>query len=84
MVTKKELKLIKQAIGLILIVMLTICAIYITKPPNEPIKKLYKTSTKSGRPVIYLMDNNGNVELVNERDIQLIQELEKKFEVVEK
>ena len=77
-------KLIKRGIGFILLIVLIICALYITKPPNEPIKTLYKTNTKSGRPVIYLQDENGKVELVSERDMHLIEELEKKFKVVEK
>ena len=49
---------------------------------DEPINRLYKTSTHSGRKIIFLKDDAGNVQLLNPNDVQLIKDLEKKFEVV--
>ena len=35
------------------------------------------------RKIIFLKDDEGNVQLLNPNDVQLIKDLEKKFEVVE-
>ena len=35
------------------------------------------------RKIIFLKDDAGNVQLLNPNDVQLIKDLEKKFEVVE-
>ena len=80
---KKRFKLLKRSIGWIVLVTLTSLGIYQLKPRKEPVKKLYKTNTGTGRPVIYLKDENGKVELVNSRDIELIERLSDKYEVIE-
>ena len=67
----------------ILTLMLTLYRLEIKKRDKNDIDKLYHTSTRSGRPIIYLKDNEGNIELVNSRDSEMIEELENKFEVVE-
>lgn len=67
----------------ILTLMLTLYRLEVKKRDKNDIDKLYHTSTRSGRPIIYLKDNEGNVELLNSRDSEMIEELEKKFEVVE-
>ena len=67
----------------ILTLMLTLYRLEVKRQQDKPINRLYKTSTHSGRPIIYLKDNEGNIELVNSRDSEMIKDLEKKFEVVE-
>ena len=68
-------KRIITALAIILVVVLTLYRLEVKKLDSKPINKLYKTSTHSGRQIIFLKDNEGNV--------QLIKDLEKKFEVVE-
>ena len=77
------LKRIITALAIILVVVLTLYRLEVKKLDSKPINKLYKTSTHSGRKIIFLKDNEGNVQLLNTNDIQLIKDLEKKFEVVE-
>ena len=77
------LKRIITALLIILGVVLTLYRLEVKKQHNKPINKLYKTSTHSGRPIIFLKDDFGNVQLLNPNDMQLIKDLEKKFEVVE-
>ena len=77
------LKRIITALLIILGVVLTLYRLEVKKQQDKPINKLYKTSTHSGRPIIFLKDDFGNVQLINPNDMQLIKDLEKKFEVVE-
>ena len=45
--------------------------------------KLHIRETKSGRPVIYLLEeNSGKVEIVNPSNVEYIEELKKKYDVV--
>ena len=47
--------------------------------------KLHISHTKSGRPVIYLLDEiSGGVEIVNPNNVEYIEELKKKYDVVVK
>ena len=47
--------------------------------------KLHIRETKSGRPVIYLLEeNSGKVEIVNPSNVKYIEELKKKYDVVVK
>ena len=61
----------------ILTLMLTLYRLEVKKLDSKPINKLYKTSTHSGRQIIFLKDNEGNVQLLNPNDVQLIKDLEK-------
>ena len=76
-------KRIITALAIILVVVLTIYILELKKLDSKPVNKLYKTSTHSGRQIIFLKDNAANVQLLNPNDVQLIKDLEKKFEVVE-
>ena len=76
-------KRIITALAIILVVVLTLYILELKKLYSKPVNKLYKTSTHSGRKIIFLKDDLGNVKLLNPNDIQLIKDLEKKFEVVE-
>lgn len=76
-------KRIITALLIVLGVALTLYRIEVKKQQDKPVNKLYKTNTRSGRKIIFLKDNEGNVQLVNPNDVQLIKDLEKKFEVVE-
>ena len=76
-------KRIITALAIILVVVLTLYRLEVKKLYSKPVNKLYKTSTHSGRQIIFLKDNEGNVQLLNTNDVQLIKDLEKKFEVVE-
>jgi len=77
------LKRIITALLIILGVVLTLYRLDVKRRQDKPINKLYKTSTHSGRSIIFLKDDFGNVQLLNPNDMQLIKDLEKKFEVVE-
>ena len=45
--------------------------------------KLHIEHTRSGRPVIYLFDDiSGKVEIVNPSNVEYIEELKKKYDVV--
>lgn len=45
--------------------------------------KLHIRETRSGRPIIYLLDEiSGGVEMVNPRNVEYINELKKKYNVV--
>ena len=47
--------------------------------------KLHIRETRSGRPVIYLLDEiSGSVEIVNPNNVEYIEELKKKYDVVVK
>ena len=76
-------KRIITALAIILVVVLTLYRLEVKRQQDKPINRLYKTSTHSGRKIIFLKDDEGNVQLLNPNDIQLIKDLEKKFEVVE-
>ena len=76
-------KRIITALAIILVVVLTLYILELKKLDSKPVNKLYKTSTHSGRKIIFLKDDEGNVQLLNPNDVQLIKDLEKKFEVVE-
>ena len=67
----------------ILTLMLTLYRLEVKRQQDKPINRLYKTPTHSGRKLIFLKDDAGNVQLLNHNDVQLIKDLEKKFEVVE-
>ena len=77
------LKRIITALLIILGVVLTLYRLEIKKQENKPVNKLYKTNTRSDRKIIFLKDDEGNVQLLNPNDVQLIKDLEKKFDVVE-
>lgn len=68
---------------IILGVVLTLYRLEVKKQQDKPVNRLYKTNTRSGRKIIFLKDNEGNVQLLNPNDVQLIKDLEKRFEVVE-
>ena len=76
-------KRIITALLIILGVVLTLYMLELKKLDSKPVNKLYNTSTHSGRKIIFLKDDAGNVQLLNPNDVQLIKDLEKKFEVVE-
>ena len=45
--------------------------------------KLHIRETRSGRPVIYLLDEiSGSVEIINPNNVEYIKELKKKYDVV--
>ena len=47
--------------------------------------KLHIRETRSGRPVIYLLDEiSGSVEIINPNNVEYIKELKKKYDVVVK
>ena len=77
------LKRIITALAIILVVVLTLYRLEVKRQQDKPVNKLYKTNTRSGRKIIFLKDDAGNVELLNPNDVQLIKDLEKKFDVVE-
>ena len=66
-----------------LAIILVLYRLEVKRQQDKPINRLYKTNTRSGRKMIFLKDNEGNVQLLNTNDVQLIKDLEKKFEVVE-
>lgn len=56
---------------------------YIKTRPVKTEYKLHISHTKSGRPVVYLQDEiSGKVEMVNSRNVEYINELKKKYNVV--
>ena len=73
------LKRIITALLIILGVVLTLYRLDVKRRQDKPINKLYKTSTHSGRPIIFLKDDFGNVQLLNPNDVQLIKDLENKI-----
>ena len=69
------LKRIITALLIVSGVMLTLYMLEIKKQENKPVNKLYKTNTRSGRKIIFLKDDEGNVQLLNTNDVQLIKDL---------
>ena len=66
-----------------LAIILVLYRLEVKRQLYKPINKIYKTNNRSGRKIIFLKDDEGNVQLLNPNDVQLIKDLEKKFEVVE-
>lgn len=58
---------------------------YIKTRPVKTEYKLHISHTKSGRPVVYLQDEiSGGVEIVDSNNVEYIEELKKKYDVVVK
>ena len=72
--------------GLIFIIAsLILIFFYIKTRPIKTEYKLHIRETRSGRPVIYLLDEiSGSVEIVNPNNTEYIKELKKKYDVVVK
>ena len=72
--------------GLIFIIAsLILIIIYINTRPVKTEYKLHISHTKSGRPVAYLQDEiTGKIEMVNPSNVEYIEELKKKYDVVVK
>lgn len=70
--------------GLIFIIAsLILIFFYIKTRPVKTEYKLHISHTKSGRPVVYLQDEiTGKIEMVNPRNVEYINELKKKYNVV--
>ena len=75
-------KVIKMLIATFLLIVLYFVYTDYRKQRMSEIKKLYITNTRSNRPVVYTVDSTGKVELVNARDLLLLEELKKLYEVV--
>ena len=68
-----------------IIVSLILIFVYIKTRPVKTSYKLHIRETRSGRPVIYLLDEiSGGVEIVNPNNVEYIEELKKKYDVVVK
>ena len=74
----------KYYTGIILIIV--ICTFLFKKIGyHKTTYKLHIRETRSGRPVIYLLDEiSGSVEIVNPNNVEYIKELKKKYDVVVK
>ena len=72
--------------GLIFIIAsLILIFFYINTRPVKTEYKLHISHTKTGRPVIYLLDEiSGSVEIINPNNVEHIEELKKKYDVVVK
>ena len=72
--------------GLIfIIVSLILIFFYINTRPFKTEYKLHISHTKTGRPVVYLQDEiTGKIEIVNPNNVEYIEELKKKYDVVVK
>ena len=70
--------------GLIFIIAsLILIFFYINTRPVKTEYKLYIRNTHSGRPVIYLQDEKtGKTEFINSRDVEYIEKLKKKYDMV--
>ena len=74
----------KYYAGIILIIVICIF-LFLTKKIgyHKTSYKLHIRETRSGRPVIYLLDEiSGKIEIVNPHNVEYINELNKKYEVV--
>ena len=58
-----------------LAIILVLYRLKVERQQDKPVNKLYKTNTRSGRKIIFLKDDAGNVQLLNPNDIQLIKDL---------
>ena len=59
----------------IITALLILYILELKKLDSKPINRLYKTNTRSGRNIIFLKDELGNVQLLNPNDVQLIKDL---------
>ena len=74
----------KYYTGIILIIIICIFLFFSRKiEQDKTAYKLHIRETRSGRPVIYLLEeNSGKVEIVNPSNTEYIEELKKKYDVV--
>ena len=72
--------------GLIFIIAsLILIFFYIKTRPIKTEYKLHISHTKSGRPVVYLQDEiSGKVEMVNPRNVEYLEKLKRKYNVIVK
>ena len=72
----------------VIILIIVICTfLFLSKKMgyHKTSHKLHIRETRSGRPVIYLLDKiSGSVEIVNPNNVEYIEELKKKYDVVVK
>lgn len=72
----------------VIILIIVICTfLFLTKKIgyHKTEYKLHIRETRSGRPVIYLLDEiSGSVEIVNPKNVEYINGLKKKYDVVVK
>ena len=74
----------KYYTGIILIIVICIFLFLIRKIEHDKTAyKLHIEHTRSGRPVVYLSDEiSGKIEIVNPHNVEYINELKKKYDVV--
>ena len=77
------MKTYKKITGWTLLISLMLIGFLTNLVEPKKVYKLHLGKTRSGRAIVYLEDQNGSIQIVDGKDIELIEKLKLEYEIVE-